>query len=117
MRHIEGSVTGRRLRTAAIIVAAALSVLPQARAADPAATRVYIGDLDLGTPRGRRVLQRRIAAAIEQVCVPHGSALLPTPRTRREVHECREQALAGVRAQLARRGVPPEAALARAAAH
>lgn len=72
----------------------------------PRTVHVRTTDLDLSRPADRRLLQRRIEAAIEKVCVPPRSAVLPNVRTRAAVDACREQARADVRRQLQRRGTP-----------
>ncbi len=63
----------------------------------PPQVRVSYRGLDLADPEGRRILEQRINAAINDVCPREsGSALW----TRRYDRECREQAIAGVEPQV-----------------
>ena len=91
---------------AGLVAALMLGMVPPLQAAEPPTVRVYVGDLELASAHGQRELQRRVDAAIAQVCTPPGSAVVQRPRSRRLVRECRAQAWAGVEKQLARHGVP-----------
>lgn len=90
---------------AGLIAVIMLGMVPAAQAAKPPVDRVYVGDLDLQNPRAQRELHRRVNRAIERVCRPVGSALMPGPRTRRLTRECRAGAWAEVQQQLDRHGV------------
>jgi UrcA family protein len=87
---------------AIFILAAALSVSTQAGAAQPLPTAlVNIGDIDLGSGSGQRVLAHRIAAAVEEVCGSYANASEPVEQS--QVDDCRASAMASARQQLARR--------------
>jgi UrcA family protein len=90
---------------AGLLAACMLGFVPAVQAANPPTDRVYVGDLDLQNPRAQRELHRRVSNAIERVCQPVGSALMPGPRTRRLVQGCRADAWIEVQAQLDRHGV------------
>lgn len=96
----------RRPLRAALIAALVLGMMPAVQAANLPTERIYVGDLELQNPRGQRELQRRVDIAIDRVCRPVGSALLPSPRTRRLTRECRANAWTQVQGQLDRHGVP-----------
>ena len=58
-----------------IMLAAVLSVSTPVFAAEPVATAfVTISDLNLASSNGQRVLTRRIASAVEQVCGSYANA-------------------------------------------
>jgi len=60
------------MKTALLILAAAVSTAAVAQPEDPSVTprseRVAFADLDLGTAAGQTVLQRRIQSAADRVC-------------------------------------------------
>lgn len=88
---------------AGIIAAIAFATVPAVQAAPAQEVRVYVGDLRLESTAGNRQMQRRVETAIDRLCSPAGSSLLPNQR--RQIRECRDSAWAGVRAQLARHGL------------
>lgn len=91
-----------------LAIAALLAVTTghPARAEAPRTERVHAADLDLSRAADRSVLQRRIATAVEKLCAPPHSAVLPQVRSRRAVQACRNAAHQQVQQQLQRRGVP-----------
>lgn len=95
-----------RLAAVSFMAVAALAFIPPLPAAELPSVRVRISDLDLTTPQGQRSLQRRVSAAIADVCVPHASVLLRNARSRKEVRECTSQARQSVQQQLQRHGMP-----------
>lgn len=62
----------------------------------PPRVRVSYAGLDLADPEGRRILERRINAAIDEVCPSNAGSVIG----RRYDRECREQAIAGVEPQV-----------------
>ena len=75
-----------------ILIASTVAVSPA-----PAETRaVSYADLDLSTPAGQAMLDRRISWAIVQVC---GGPYPADLQGRREVTRCRHEAAANVQAQ------------------
>lgn len=96
----------RRPLQAGLIAALVFGAVPAVQAAPALEVRVFVGDLRLASPVGHREMQRRVETAIDQLCNPATSSLLPTPRQRRLVRECRASAWAGVHAQLANHGLP-----------
>lgn len=75
-------------------------VLPAAARAAPNSQSVSSVGLDLGTAGGRARFQRRLAAAVENVC---GSYAATSDSEQREIGRCRRAAWAGVEMQLAAR--------------
>lgn len=65
--------------------------------ADPPRARVSYAGLDLATPEGLRILEQRVNAAIDDVCRGHEGREL---WRRRDLRECREEAIAGVTPQV-----------------
>jgi UrcA family protein len=85
--------------TAAALVALAAGAA-QAQPANPdPAVRVSFADLDLGRAQGRAVLEARIRQAVKLVCPPQP---LPNELAKLGVYrDCKGQALAGAKRQLA----------------
>jgi UrcA family protein len=100
----------RRPLAAGLIAALLLGVTPALQAAGLPTVRVPVGDLALHSEGGQRELQRRLGNAVNQVCQPVGSALIPGPRARRLAQQCRERAWADIQVQLDRHGVALAAA-------
>lgn len=96
------SVRGLALAGLAITT---LACLPAVQAATLPTERVYVGDLDVASPKGQRQLQRRVARAIGRVCASPSTSLLASPRVRRDVRTCHSHAWQQVREQLAGAGV------------
>jgi UrcA family protein len=91
---------------AATALTAGLALAPTiARAAGTPAVRVQVSDLNLALERDRNRLERRISAAIEQVCTPTQSGLSASARDRKRLAQCRLQARQQVQQQLAARGL------------
>jgi UrcA family protein len=93
-----------RLAAVGFMAVAACAFTPALPAAELPSVRVRISDLDLTTPRGQRSLQRRVNAAIADVCVPQSSVLLRNARSRRDIRECTDHARRNVQQQLEQRG-------------
>ncbi|HMA12942.1 MAG TPA: UrcA family protein [Steroidobacteraceae bacterium] len=90
-----------------LLAAVSLLVSPALRAAPIPLQRVQVSDLDLATPKGQRILEKRIGAAIEAVCV-HPNRDLPRSRAVVQgIDACRAAALGSVRRQLADLGFQP----------
>lgn len=81
--------------TAAILANVAAPAIAQDKYVVPVSLR----DLDLTTPEGRRVLEKRIAAAVNTVC---GEAYRGSVQQGRELAECRERAAADANRQATR---------------
>lgn len=93
-----------RSATALLQIAAVLSLaipvsLP---AAQLPTAHVKVGDLDLSTPQGQRILQRRIAVAIDQVCVAPNAGMPLSRQAVRGINDCKAKANASAQQQLAR---------------
>lgn len=91
-----------------LLTAFSLVTSTPAHAARIPLQRVQVADLDLATPGGKQVLEKRIETAINAVCVQPNRDL---PRTRQVVHgidACRSAALASARRQLADLGIRPD---------
>lgn len=88
---------------APLAVATAALVSTPAFAGDAAAPsiRVEYKDLDLGTEKGRKTLDRRIAAAARQLC----PASVQTGTRIAKDNVCYDNAMKSVRDQLAAKGV------------
>jgi UrcA family protein len=102
-------VTGQRVFQrgvgAALLLAAALAIIPMTTPAQELPTRrVKIGDL--GSPLGRNALDRRLRIAIDQVCSPRGSTGVRAA-AKKQIRECRQCARADVQRQLEPHGLPP----------
>lgn len=67
--------------------------------------RVKVADLDLDTVRGQRILERRVQAAVGRVCTAPVAVPTYTNRSKRDVAECRRDALEMVQDQLEARGI------------
>ena len=80
-------------RMSMIAAAAASALLASSPvAAGPAV--IHLADLDLSSPAGRTMLDRRVARALEAAC---GSYFQASPEETREIDACRKQGLAEVR--------------------
>jgi UrcA family protein len=89
----------KTLTTLLALAAASLSLAPATAQFAPAGEQsqtVYYGDLDLARSEGIRKLDRRLRAAVDQVCGPASPA---DPVGARRVRECRTT----LRAELAGR--------------
>ncbi|MBT2186337.1 UrcA family protein [Sphingobium nicotianae] len=89
-----------------VIIASALfafSAIPPALAkgGDPKTTIVRIGDLDLASPDGQKILRQRIGRALERVC---GAYTDPNPYAQDQVTACRIVARASIDQQFAALG-------------
>lgn len=84
-----------------------LAFAPAAPATEAPSVRVRVGDLNLASAQGQRVLERRLSAAIKSVCEPKTtSAVTTSGMARVQVGYCRRAALADVQRQLDRHGLP-----------
>lgn len=88
--------------SAAVLLAAALCVPAASFATEDSATaKVQVSDLNLSKAKDQRKLERRTAAAIDQVCLERGSAINGTPAASRSAYrKCAETARADVQRQL-----------------
>ena len=102
-----------RLLTAALIACITTLNLAPALGEELPTARVLVSDLDLSTPHGQQRLERRIAAAIDQVCPAPASLSQRSRAGLRELDACRSAAANGVQQQLARLGLQPTAQQAR----
>ena len=76
------------------LTTAILATLGMAAAsANAASVRIDTSRYDLSTARGVKMLNRRIAGAVEQVCGSYANA---SPTEADEIHACRVQVLADV---------------------
>jgi len=107
------SHTRTRLLTTAIITCIATLNLAPALGEKLPTARVLVSDLDLSTPHGQQRLERRIAAAIDQVCPAPTSLSQRSRAGLRDLDACRSVAASGVQLELARLGVRPAAQQAR----
>jgi UrcA family protein len=83
-----------------VIFAAALSFSAAVSAAEPLPTNaVNIGDVNLGTSNGQRVLARRVAAAVEEVCGSYANVNEYYQQVL--VDRCRTAAMASAHQQIA----------------
>jgi UrcA family protein len=95
------------MRTLTIVLAAILacpaSLAAQSSPSDLPTAPVVIGDLDLASAPGHKVLERRVARALEAVCSSYANAVEPSDQLR--ITQCRREARADFDRQLAgRRG-------------
>lgn len=95
-----------RVLASALFSVATLHLAPAPGGKLPS-VRVEISDLDLSTPHGRQRLERRIAAAIDQVCPPAASLSQRSVARLREIEACRSIAASGVQQQLAKLDLQP----------
>ncbi len=102
----------RLLNTALLACIATLNLAPALGEQLPTA-RVLVSDLDLSTPHGQQRLERRISAALEQVCPAPTSLSQRSRAGSRELAACRSAATHGVQLELARLGLQPTAQQAR----
>lgn len=97
-----------RVPVAALLVSGALGVSLPAVANDEQPTASFqISDLNLSTARGQHKLERRTAAAIEQVCPARGSAASPRARAGADHRECAQSVRQSVKLQLGESGSRP----------
>lgn len=82
--------------TIAFASVALLAAPLQAQAIDLDTRTVDYGDLDLSSSAGRKALDRRLTAAVNQVC---GELTARSALINRAVRECRETTLADAHAQ------------------
>jgi UrcA family protein len=91
----------------AAIAATGLNFAPAATASEAPTIRVPIGDLNLASAQGQRVLERRVSAAVRSVCTPKTAAVSATINVARvQVAQCRRDTLADVQRQLDQHGLP-----------
>lgn len=95
-----------RVPAAALLLAAALGVtIPAVSLAnEEAKASVQVSDLNLASKGDQRRLERRTAAAIEQVCPLRGSVSGPRAITNAARRECVQTVRASVKQQLDERG-------------
>lgn len=94
--------------SAAVLLAAAFgTMVPVASFADePATSKVQVSDLNLAKAKDQRKLERRTAAAIDEVCPERGSAIGGSPAASRAAYrKCAQTARADVQRQVAVRQV------------
>ena len=93
----------RGVGTAMLLAATIAAVPTMATAAETQARTVKIADLNLASPSGRQILDRRLRLAIEQVCLPRkATGIRPSVK---QVNACRRAAKEDVQRQLADRGL------------
>src|SRR5262245_7997309 len=95
-----------------VIFVVALSFAAPLEAHEPLKTvtaEIAVADLDLASARGQRVLARRIAGAVEQVCGSYSNA--PETADQDRIRDCRAVAMSDAHRQIAlRRPTHPLAA-------
>jgi UrcA family protein len=79
--------------------------VPAFAAPELASERVQVKDLDLASPHGQQVLDARVAAAIEHVCVLPYARIEQTTAAERRQADCKAAARADVQRQLQAHGV------------
>jgi UrcA family protein len=110
--HINRELSMTRNRTNRLSAVALLASMAGANLAVPVlaeplpSQRVVVSDLDLSTPLGQQRLERRIAAAIDQVCPKPERLAQRSVAALHNLAECRAAATGSVQQQLARLGVP-----------
>ena len=67
--------------------------------------QVRITDLDLATPAGQQVFERRLKAAVDRVCVRPNSQLPQTRKVQQGIQRCQVTARADARKQLLAHGI------------
>lgn len=98
--------TSRFPATAAILASLISANLAVPVFAEPLPSRrVTVSDLDLSTPQGLQRLERRIAAAIDQVCPAPEKLAQRSVAALHNLAECRSAAANGVQQQIARLGL------------
>lgn len=89
--------------SAAVLLAAAfgMTVPVMGFADDQATAKVQVSDLNLAKAKDQRKLDRRTAAAIDQVCPDRGSAVSGSPAAARAAYrKCAQTARADVQRQV-----------------
>jgi UrcA family protein len=91
-----------RASAAVLLAAAFATMMPMTGFAnDTATSKVQVSDLNLAKAKDQRKLERRTAAAIDQVCPERGSAVGGTPAASRAAYrKCAQTARADVQRQL-----------------
>ena len=98
--------TSSRFVAATILAGLAAASLAVPAFAEPLPSqRVVVSDLDLSTPQGQQRLERRIAAAIDQVCPKPAKLAQRSVAALHNLAECRAAATDGVHQQIARFGL------------
>lgn len=100
------------MRTTILIAALFSATAAPAIAADvaPAATRIHIADLDLASPSGKAMLDRRVGRALENVC---GSYATVEADMQQQIQACRAATRAQIDRTLATLPAAPAAYAAR----
>jgi UrcA family protein len=94
-------------RLALLLAVTGLAFASTASAREAPSVRVPIGDLNLASTEGQRVLEQRVFSAIRNVCAPKTASVASTTSVARvQVAYCRRAALADVQRQLDQRGLP-----------
>lgn len=107
-RNVISSCIGQRRAVAmGLLLATGLALMPAFATADEVQSRkVKVADLDLASAAGKQALDRRLRAAIDQVCSPRGSVLARAGLSK-DAKACKQQALADVQQQLEAYGASP----------
>ncbi len=108
---IEANKARRVAILALLLVGTAAAAAP--RSLGEVREQVRVSDLNLASPAGQRVVQRRIEAAVKRVCDAAVSPVESVPRSQRNFEACRRSARAGAYAQLQRHVVPAAQVTAR----
>ena len=66
---------------------------------EPVSASVNLADLDLASIHGQRMLERRVAEAVEQVCGSYANA--PEQIDQLRIRDCRKAAMSDARQQIA----------------
>jgi UrcA family protein len=104
--QLKFSDIGKARPAAAGVMIALLGIAPATLpAAQPPTQRVQVADLDLATPRGQRVFEQRLKAAVYQVCVRPNSLLPETREVQQGIHACQARARADAQRQLLAHGI------------
>jgi UrcA family protein len=104
-------ISKARPAVAAGVLFAALGLAPVTLpAAQSPTAQVRIKDLDLATPRGQRVFEQRLTAAVYQVCVRPNASLPGTREVQQGIHACQARARADAQRQLLAHGIQLPAA-------
>ncbi len=101
----------RKIRLATLLAAATVTGLAftaTAPAAEVPTIRVQVGDLNLASAQGQRVLERRVSAAINSVCGAKKTTSVASTSgmARVQIAYCRNAAFADVQRQLDQHGLP-----------
>lgn len=96
---IQKKILGRA--SAALLLAAAFGMASASVADEPTAkAAVQVSDLNLHKAKDQRKLERRTAAAINQVCPDRGSAIGPPAASSAAYRECAQTVRADVKRQV-----------------